>query len=68
MCRFSSIMSKLAAGLDIRCNHEVVKIDYQSPRVKVHTVNGQVISGDAVLVTVPLGFAHYYINGDFAAF
>lgn len=55
-------MSKLAVGLDIRCNQEVVKIDYENPQVKVHIANGQVISSDAVLVTVPLGQFNYYIN------
>ncbi|KAG9153304.1 hypothetical protein Leryth_021789 [Lithospermum erythrorhizon] len=62
---YGAITESLAGGLYIHLNHIVTDISYgsncsmsnddQSLKVKVLTSNGREFSGDAVLVTVPLG-------------
>ncbi|KAK4782105.1 hypothetical protein SAY86_016207 [Trapa natans] len=62
---FSSIVESLGQGLNILLDHVVTEISYSSKdfkttedhlsSVKVSTSNGNEFSGDAVLVTVPLG-------------
>ncbi|KAK2978618.1 hypothetical protein RJ640_020928 [Escallonia rubra] len=57
---YSSVVESLGQGLCIELNHIVTDISYPTkdcPRnkVKVSTSNGKEFSGDAVLVTVPLG-------------
>ena len=51
---YISIVKPLSQGLDIRLNHVVQRIDYQTDRVKVQTNKG-LFEADAVLITVPLG-------------
>ncbi|KAJ0971188.1 hypothetical protein J5N97_019147 [Dioscorea zingiberensis] len=61
---YSTVMESLGDQLNIQLNHIVTEIIYhmdsdgscQNPnKVKVHTSNGMVYEGDAVLITVPLG-------------
>ncbi|CAN0906448.1 Lysine-specific histone demethylase 1 homolog 3 [Linum grandiflorum] len=59
---YSNVVESLAEGLIIQLNHVVTEVSYGSidkgtndPKVKVSTSNGSEFSGDAVLVTVPLG-------------
>lgn len=62
---FSSVVESLGEGLNIFLDHAVTEISYGSKdfettedhlsRVKVSTSNGHEFSGDAVLITVPLG-------------
>lgn len=62
---FGSVVESLGQGLDILLDHVVTEISYSSKdsettehhlsRVKVSTSNGHELSGDAVLITVPLG-------------
>ncbi|CAN1127186.1 Lysine-specific histone demethylase 1 homolog 3 [Linum perenne] len=59
---YSNVVESLAEGLAIQLNHVVTEISYGSmdtgvndSKVKVSTSNGIEFSGDAVLVTVPLG-------------
>ncbi|RPA81364.1 hypothetical protein BJ508DRAFT_209259 [Ascobolus immersus RN42] len=41
--------------LDVRFDHEVSRIDYFGEKVKVEFTNGNVLEGDEVVVTLPLG-------------
>ncbi|KHJ43428.1 CW-type Zinc Finger [Trichuris suis] len=50
----SSIIDRLANGLNIKLKHRVTKIDYSGRRVKVSVEDGQMFYSDKVLVTVPL--------------
>ncbi|XVF36004.1 hypothetical protein REPUB_Repub19eG0020500 [Reevesia pubescens] len=62
---YSSVVESLGEGLHIHLNHVVTNISYslkdsgiddsQDRQVKVSTSNGSEFSGDAVLITVPLG-------------
>ncbi|XWS14499.1 hypothetical protein CRYUN_Cryun35bG0014800 [Craigia yunnanensis] len=62
---YSSVVESLGEGLLIHLNHVVTNISYslkdsgiddnQHRQVKVSTSNGSEFSGDAVLITVPLG-------------
>ncbi|XP_061349957.1 lysine-specific histone demethylase 1 homolog 3-like [Gastrolobium bilobum] len=58
---YSTVVESLGEGLAIHLNHVVTNVAYgikepgQSNQVKVSTLNGKEFSGDAVLVTVPLG-------------
>ncbi|KAA8528713.1 hypothetical protein F0562_036068 [Nyssa sinensis] len=62
---YGTVIESLAEGLSIHFNHVVTKITYrtkdhgiddnQCEKVKVSTSNGREFSGDAILVTVPLG-------------
>ncbi|KAK4768686.1 hypothetical protein SAY87_003827 [Trapa incisa] len=62
---FSSVVESLGQGLNILLDHVVTEISYSPKdfkttedhlnRVRVSTSNGNVFTGDAVLVTVPLG-------------
>ncbi|KAL6963375.1 hypothetical protein U1Q18_045760 [Sarracenia purpurea var. burkii] len=62
---YSTVVESLGEGLCINLNHVVNKISYRTKdcrenedlgnEVKVFTSNGKQFSGDAVLITVPLG-------------
>ncbi|XP_022759701.1 lysine-specific histone demethylase 1 homolog 3-like isoform X2 [Durio zibethinus] len=62
---YSTVVESLGEGLFIHLNHVVTNISYslkdsgiddsQNRQVKVSTSNGSEFSGDAVLITVPLG-------------
>lgn len=62
---YSTIVESLGEGLSIHLNHVVTNISYsledsesnnsQHGRVKISTSTGSEFSGDAVLITVPLG-------------
>ncbi|KAK1422263.1 hypothetical protein QVD17_25253 [Tagetes erecta] len=57
---YSAIVDSLKDGLHTHLNHMVTDISYQQEdesqkKVKVFTKNGKIFTGDAVLVTVPLG-------------
>jgi len=52
---YSTIMNRLAEGLDIRMSTPVVEIKHDSNGVTVETKDGQSIAGASVVVTVPLG-------------
>ncbi|XP_057469849.1 lysine-specific histone demethylase 1 homolog 3-like [Actinidia eriantha] len=59
---YSTVVESLGEGLRIHLNHVVTDISYHTNdcrvdgrRVKVSTSNGRQFSGDAVLITVPLG-------------
>ncbi len=52
---YSQIVDVLAAGVDIRLNHPVARIDHSGPSVEVETQSGSVFTADRVIVTVPLG-------------
>lgn len=62
---YSAVVESLGEGLDIYLNHVVSEISYslkddsgnddQCKKVKVSTLDGKEFSGDAVLITVPLG-------------
>lgn len=51
---YSTIVEKLAEGLDIRLKSPVQSIDYTGDEVQVTTTDGVVHSAQKVLVTVPL--------------
>ncbi|XP_010179934.1 PREDICTED: lysine-specific histone demethylase 1B isoform X2 [Mesitornis unicolor] len=51
---YSTVIDKLAEGLDIRLNFPVQSIDYSGEEVQVTTVDGTVWTTQKVLVTVPL--------------
>ncbi|GLU04539.1 hypothetical protein SLE2022_216790 [Rubroshorea leprosula] len=62
---YSRVVESLGEGLSIHSNHVVTNISYgtqdsgadhnQHGKVKISTSNGSEFSGDAVLITVPLG-------------
>nr|GEX75898.1 lysine-specific histone demethylase 1 homolog 3 [Tanacetum cinerariifolium] len=53
---YGAIVDSLKDGLHIHMNHKVTDVCYESKKkVKVSTENGRYFTGDAVLVTVPLG-------------
>ncbi|CAH9067848.1 unnamed protein product [Cuscuta epithymum] len=62
---YSTVVESLAKGLQIHLNHVVTDIVYEMEgsatrdtlinKVKISTSNGKEFSGDAVLITVPLG-------------
>ncbi|XP_050366850.1 lysine-specific histone demethylase 1 homolog 3 [Argentina anserina] len=61
---YSTVVESLGEGLRIHLDHVVTDISYgenselnnsQCNKVKVSTSNGRIFSGDAVLITVPLG-------------
>lgn len=62
---YSAVVESLGEGLNIQLNHMVSEISYslkddtgnddQCKKVKVSTFDGKEFSGDAVLITVPLG-------------
>ncbi|KAK9054396.1 hypothetical protein SSX86_025474 [Deinandra increscens subsp. villosa] len=56
---YGAIVDSLKDGLHTHLNHMVTDICYQEDesqkKVKVFTKNGKIFTGDAVLVTVPLG-------------
>uniref|UniRef100_A0A8C0BMU3 Lysine demethylase 1B n=1 Tax=Buteo japonicus TaxID=224669 RepID=A0A8C0BMU3_9AVES len=51
---YSTVIDKLAEGLDIRLNFPVQSIDYSGEEVQVTTADGAVWTTQKVLVTVPL--------------
>ncbi|XP_010114831.1 PREDICTED: lysine-specific histone demethylase 1B isoform X2 [Chlamydotis macqueenii] len=51
---YSTVIEKLAEGLDIRLNFPVQSIDYSGEEVQVTTADGTVWTTQKVLVTVPL--------------
>ncbi|HJT35042.1 MAG TPA: FAD-dependent oxidoreductase [Pirellulales bacterium] len=51
---FDRLIERLAAGLDIRLGHEVVRIEHDSDGVRVESSLGT-FSADRVLITLPLG-------------
>ncbi|XP_054237763.1 lysine-specific histone demethylase 2 isoform X2 [Indicator indicator] len=51
---YSTLIDKLAEGLDIRLNFPVQSIDYSGEEVQVTTTDGTVWTTQKVLVTVPL--------------
>lgn len=51
---YDKVAEYLANGLDVRLNTRVSVIDYSDQKVKV-TANGNIIEGDYVIVSVPLG-------------
>nr|XP_009502823.1 PREDICTED: lysine-specific histone demethylase 1B isoform X2 [Phalacrocorax carbo] len=51
---YSTVIEKLAEGLDIRLNLPVQSIDYSGEEVQVTTADGTVWTTQKVLVTVPL--------------
>ncbi|NWQ66414.1 KDM1B demethylase, partial [Neopipo cinnamomea] len=51
---YSTLIEKLAEGLDIRLNFPVQSIDYSGEEVHVTTADGTVWTTQKVLVTVPL--------------
>lgn len=51
---YDKVTDFLAQGLDIRLNARVTSIDYGSQKVKV-TTGGDIIEGDYVIISVPLG-------------
>lgn len=53
---YGAIVDSLKDGLHIHMNHKVTEVCYESKKkVKVFTENGRDFTGDAVLITVPLG-------------
>lgn len=58
---YSNVVESLGEGLRVHMNHVVTDISYSGTsnercsKVKVSTSNGRDFSGDAVLITVPLG-------------
>ncbi|KAJ0680320.1 putative spermine oxidase transcription regulator Homeodomain-LIKE family [Helianthus annuus] len=57
---YSAVVDSLKEGLHTHLNHMVTDVCYQQEdesqkKVKVFTKNGKVFTGDAVLITVPLG-------------
>jgi hypothetical protein len=50
-----AVAELLAEGLDIRYNQVVTRIEYGDHGVVLHTVSGEIVSGDAAVVTVSLG-------------
>lgn len=52
---YSTIMSRIAEGLDVRFNMPVVEVKHDSNGIVVETRDGQVLEGASVIVTVPLG-------------
>lgn len=53
---YGAIVDSLKDGLHIHLNHIVTEVCYESKtKVKVFTENGKEFTGDAVLITVPLG-------------
>nr|XP_021409167.1 lysine-specific histone demethylase 1B [Lonchura striata domestica] len=51
---YSTVIDKLAEGLDIRLNFPVQSIDYSGEEVQITTADGTVWTTQKVLVTVPL--------------
>ncbi|XP_006860854.1 PREDICTED: lysine-specific histone demethylase 1B [Chrysochloris asiatica] len=51
---YSTIIEKLAEGLDIQLKSPVQSIDYSGEEVQVTTTDGAVLAAQKVLVTVPL--------------
>lgn len=51
---YDKVAEYLANGLDVSLNKRVSVIDYSDQKVKV-TANGNIIEGDYVIVSVPLG-------------
>ncbi|XP_010159424.1 PREDICTED: lysine-specific histone demethylase 1B isoform X2 [Eurypyga helias] len=51
---YSTVIDKLAEGLDIRLNFPVQSVDYSGEEVQVTTADGTVWTTQKVLVTVPL--------------
>ncbi|XP_071712404.1 lysine-specific histone demethylase 1 homolog 3 [Rutidosis leptorrhynchoides] len=53
---YGAIVDSLKNGLHIHLNHNVTEVCYESKnKVKVFTENGKEFTGDAVLITLPLG-------------
>ncbi|KAH7424184.1 hypothetical protein KP509_12G094400 [Ceratopteris richardii] len=60
---YGTVMEALAEGLPVHFDQVVTKIEYNNKdnqrviggQVKIHTSNGGVFVGDAVLITIPLG-------------
>ncbi|KAL4584229.1 hypothetical protein LXL04_008822 [Taraxacum kok-saghyz] len=52
---YGAIVDSLKDGLHIHLNHVVTDVFHQSEKVKVLTETGKEFTGDAVLITVPLG-------------
>ena len=51
---YDKVTDYLATGLDVRLNTRVSAIDYTGQKVKI-TANNNIIEGDFVIVSVPLG-------------
>ncbi|XP_046839081.1 lysine-specific histone demethylase 1B-like [Xenia sp. Carnegie-2017] len=51
---YESILQRLAKGLDIHMNTEVISIDYSTEAISVRTKDGRIFIADKVIVTVPL--------------
>ncbi|XP_061405386.1 LOW QUALITY PROTEIN: lysine-specific histone demethylase 2 [Lethenteron reissneri] len=51
---YSTILHRLAEGLDVRLHTPVKRVDYSGECVKVHTATGMTYIADKVLVTIPL--------------
>ena len=52
---YHGFIEALADGLDVRLEHEVVRIEQHDLGVRVHVRGGAVFEGSHVVVTVPLG-------------
>lgn len=52
---YEGFVDALAAGLDVRFQHEVVRIEHGPEGVRVHTRDGGRFDASHVVVTVPLG-------------
>jgi len=52
---YDKLIDHLAVGLDIRLNTIVTEIDWSSTPVKIHTANGETLTADRVVISLPLG-------------
>lgn len=52
---YTTVVKKLAEGIDVRLNHIVTRLQDTGHEVAVATKDGKSFTADAVIVTVPLG-------------
>ena len=52
---YRSVVDAVAAGVDVRCNAEVVSVEVDADGIRVTCADGSIEAGSHVLVTVPLG-------------